>query len=244
MNNYKSLFSFIIFILSLFSLVSCQSRYPYQGPPPFIGPPLPKPNAIIVYNFAVSPEAITLSLTPPIQIKTSPGEYNVTPQEKILADSESDHLAVELVKQLQNIGLPAIRGSTPAIPPGNVLVITGEFVDFDESNIFNQLIIGVGARSSRIDLQAQVYYHFADPNLPPLLVTSFYLCGPSIGKPTMACFLGVPLDASFTADPEIVKSSSCCLGTALRESVSKDAKMLTTKIMTQMRRIFYCEHWL
>ena len=67
-------------------------------------------------------------------------------------------LATDLVTQLSAKGLYAEnlpRGAQP--PPGNMLIIDGQFVDINEGNQLRRTLIGLGSGESNLNTNVQVY---------------------------------------------------------------------------------------
>src|SRR5512136_2340931 len=88
--------------------------------------PLPQPNRILVYNFAVSPDEDKLDqgISGEVQALTGNPQPPCTEKELQVGHSVANALAAKLVTQLRKLGYPAERVS--GVPPysgGNVLAI-------------------------------------------------------------------------------------------------------------------------
>ena len=64
----------------------------------------------------------------------------------------------ELVKKLQNMGLPAVRaeGDGPTSSDLNTVVISGHFVSIDEGNRTERVVIGLGLGRSDVRADIQI----------------------------------------------------------------------------------------
>ncbi len=73
-----------------------------------------------------------------------------------LAAEVAEDFADELVKQINDLGLPAQRATRDTPVPPNALVVTGYFLDINAGNEARRLVIGLGAGQSKIDAQVHV----------------------------------------------------------------------------------------
>ena len=118
-------------VLGLFTgcaSTSVTSQSEYQG---F----LPKPRQVFVYDFAVSPDEVTLDsgITSDIQglVDKAPPR---TDQERAIGREVANALASHLVTEIQALGLPARRASGPPPADGNTLQIKGQFISINEGD--------------------------------------------------------------------------------------------------------------
>ncbi len=119
------------------------------------GKQLQKPDRIIVYNFAATPDEI------PADAAIS-GYYKKhdTPQttEQIKVGRELGRIvAKELVKEIRKMGMPAEhagRGPTPGIGD---LLIKGAFVSMDEGSRMKRVLIGFGAGAGKLETHVEGY---------------------------------------------------------------------------------------
>jgi hypothetical protein len=116
---------------------------------------LPKPNRIIVYDFAATPGDIPADAA----IVSNYQQY-VTPQtaEQIkLGHALGDVLAQELVKEIHKLGMPAERAKTGPPPRIGDLLIRGEFVSMDEGSKAKRMLIGFGAGAGELKTHVEGY---------------------------------------------------------------------------------------
>ena len=104
---------------------------------------LPRPRQVLVYNFAVSPDEVTLDsgIGADIQglVEKAPPR---TDQERAIGRQVADALANHLVTEIQALGLPASRASGPPPSGGNTLAIKGQFVSINEGDQTERVVIG------------------------------------------------------------------------------------------------------
>jgi hypothetical protein len=126
---------------------------------------LPKPNRIIVYDFAATPEDIPAD-DPVIGLYKKPYKPQ-TADEVRLGRQLGDKVAAELVKGILRRGMPAER-SKPGPRPGiGDLIIRGEFVSIDEGDRLKRMLIGFGAGAGELKTLVEIYQITAE-GLRPL----------------------------------------------------------------------------
>lgn len=114
---------------------------------------LPSPQQVLVYNFAVTPGEVQLD---PVgsQITQRVDGTASSAQEQQVGHAVANALAKELVEDINNMGLYAVRASGPAPLTGTVVLITGQLLSIDQGNEAERVVIGLGA--GRSDVQAHV----------------------------------------------------------------------------------------
>ena len=135
--------------------ISCASTKSTGRPEYPRGTKLHKPNRIIVYNFAATPDEI-----PADAVISGYYKKHDTPQttEQIRVGRELGSIvAKELVKEIRKMGMPAEhagKGPTPGI--GDFL-IKGAFVSMDEGSQFKRVLIGFGAGAGKLETHVEGY---------------------------------------------------------------------------------------
>lgn len=121
---------------------------------------LPRPQVVVVQNFAVTPEEVQLDrgLSARIdQALDARRGMSQNAQEVEIAHQTADALAEKLVAEIRDLGLPAERGAM--LPPGvrSGLLVTGQFVAIDEGNRTERVAIGLGVGRSDVRVQVQLF---------------------------------------------------------------------------------------
>lgn len=116
-----------------------------------------RPSRVLIYDFAVTRD----------QVKENRGFLQGTvndfegkttyEHEGELADEVRQVAAEELVKGIQNLGLPAERVAADTPLPSGAVAITGQFLDVDEGNKAVRLVVGFGKGQSKVDIRVQLY---------------------------------------------------------------------------------------
>ncbi len=117
---------------------------------------LPRPQQIIVYNFAVTESEVTEG-----PIRKMLGEAkgtSPTQQGQEIGRQVANVLAEELVRGLREFGFSVERKPRGTPIGSHELLIDGEFLDIDEGNRLGRLVIGFGMGASRVDTEVDVYY--------------------------------------------------------------------------------------
>jgi hypothetical protein len=137
------------------------------------GQMFPRPQLVVVENFAVSPDEVQISegLSAEVQqFLGSGGGTSRTEQELQTGHQVAEAISKNLVTEIRDLGLQAQvadlgnprlsgeRASNP-VPPGiqNAVLITGQLVSVDEGNAAERVIIGFAAGRSDVRAQVQVF---------------------------------------------------------------------------------------
>ena len=118
---------------------------------------MPRPDRIIVFNLAVTPGEVTENqgfIQGAINRFGSTTEFE---RAEGIGQDAANSFAEELVKRINNLGLPVERGQRGMPLPANALIISGQFLDVNEGNRLARTVIGLGVGQSTMDTQVQVY---------------------------------------------------------------------------------------
>jgi hypothetical protein len=121
---------------------------------------VPRPDAILVYDFAVSPEEVTHDKGLSAELIQEYEQYKGTPRtakEIEQGHKLADAVANELVKKIRSYGLWADRSFGQPSGTGKVLMVKGQFLSVDEGNPSEPTAIGLGAGRSDVQAHVQVY---------------------------------------------------------------------------------------
>ncbi len=203
---------------------------------------LPKPQQVLVYDFAVSPDEVELNsgLGADIQglVEKAPPR---TDQERAIGRQVADAVANHLVTEIQALGLPASRASGPAPAGGNALEVKGQFVSIDEGNQTERVVIGLGLGRTDVKTLTQVYEQRNGTNI---LVNQFGINAESGDKPGAAETMGAGAVAGHLAVSAVVSSGVAVGSEAFSANVDADAERTAKKIATQLKDLFLTEGWI
>jgi Domain of unknown function (DUF4410) len=120
--------------------------------------PLPKPEKILVYDFAINPDDIQVD-----KIQAMRPRHLITGDQKpdAIAASASKKYSAELVKALAKTGIPVEHVAKDTPPSENAMTIQGSFTSVKEGNKTERDTIGMGAGGA--DVQTKVDVHIKTP---------------------------------------------------------------------------------
>ncbi len=118
-----------------------------------------RPERILVYDFAVTTAEVKENQGM-FQSKVNEMKAVTTREhEQEIADEVKKVAADELVEGIRKLGLPAERATATVLMTPRSLGIVGQFIDVDEGNKAQRLVIGFGMGQSRVDIRMQVFGH-------------------------------------------------------------------------------------
>jgi Domain of unknown function (DUF4410) len=118
---------------------------------------LPKPDQLIVFDFAASPDEVKLAHGLLADVKKLVDKEPRTEQEKAIGHSVADALSEKLVEELRDKGLPAVRAAHVVEPGIRPLQVKGQLLSIDEGNPTARVVIGLGAGRSSVEARVQLY---------------------------------------------------------------------------------------
>lgn len=118
---------------------------------------LPRPNMILVHDFAVSTSELTAGGAAPATLRGAVDDPNSNPQRESLEHQVAAIVAEDLVARLQDLDLPARRWSGPPPAGQGIYTIEGQFVTIDEGSAVARMIIGFGVGGTELKTLIQAY---------------------------------------------------------------------------------------
>ena len=205
---------------------------------------LPRPDLILVYDFAVSPDEVKLDTGLSAELMQKYEQHkgaSRTAQEIKVGHKVAEAVADELVKKIRSYGLWAERGFGYPHGKGKVLMVKGQFLSIDEGNRTERVAIGLGA--GRTDVQANVQVYELTPQGMQQVDT---LRGEakSSYKPGMAEMMGVGAVAGHLLTSTVI-SGAVAGGTEMTSAtVEADGKRLAGKIAVDLGNFFVNQAWI
>ncbi|MFP4905617.1 DUF4410 domain-containing protein, partial [Paraburkholderia sp. BR14261] len=109
--------------------------------------PLPQLHAdvVYVYTFDAAADQVKLDSTGMLhKLKTMTSGESSAQQQQQAALQTREHLADQLVSELQKMGLPAVRMDGPAPAGRNALIVEGRIDTMDAGSSRRRMLIGLG----------------------------------------------------------------------------------------------------
>jgi hypothetical protein len=119
---------------------------------------LPYPQAIYVYDFAVSPAEVPYGSVAAPRLAGAVDDPNETPKREKLEHQIADVVATKLVAELQELGLPAVRWRGTLPLNKDAYTIEGQFLTIDEGSALGRMIIGFGVGGTELRVLVQAYH--------------------------------------------------------------------------------------
>ena len=206
----------------------------------YAGAPLPRPDLIVVHDFAVTPEEVGLRYGLVARMEERFDTEPRSEQERDVGRQVADALAESLVTEIRDLGLPAERASS-ATASGQVVAIEGQFVSIDEGDRARRMVIGFGAGESKVVVNVQVF----DGTSPdPQMLDEFQVDADSGRKPGMGPMAGVGVAAA-SVTTAVATSAGVSVGAeAISDSVVADADRAARGIAKQLAALFAQEGWI
>lgn len=202
---------------------------------------LPKPDQVLVYNFAVSPDEVELDkgLTAKIEelVKKTPR----TDAERAAGRQVADALAAHLVKEIQALGLPASRTSNAPPRTGSTLLVKGQFISIDEGNRTERVVIGLGLGRTDVKAITEVYDASSGKQV---LASQFETDAKSGDKPGAAETMGVGAATGNLAVSAAATAGTTALSETIGATVEADADRTAKKIAAQLKQYCVMQGWI
>jgi hypothetical protein len=201
---------------------------------------LPRPDLIVVHDFAVTAADVALDGAMGARLLRMVEETQASRQE-IKTGREVARIVTErLVKEIAQLGIPAIPATAATPAAGTTLAIEGHFVSIDEGNRMRRMVVGFGAGASEVRTLVQVYETSSEGRR---LVEDFYTTVKSSRKPGMGPMVGVGAAAGRVV---VGAATSAGVGVATEwsQTVEGDARHTADEITKVLRKFFADQDWI
>jgi hypothetical protein len=205
---------------------------------------LPRPDLILVYDFAVSPEEVKLDTGLSAELMQKYQEHKGTSrsaEEIKVGHKVADAVAKELVKKIRSYGLMAERAFGLPQGKGKVLMVKGQLLSIDEGNRTERVAIGLGAGRTSVQSNVQVYEMTPEGMKQ---VDDMRGTAKSGGKPGMAEMMGVGAIAGHLLTSTVVSGAVAGGSEMTSATVEADGKRLADKIAADLGNFFIDQDWI
>lgn len=202
----------------------------YDGPSP-----LPKPDGIVVYDFAVPTEVITMDESMASRLRRRHLALlgtNSDSSPEAVAQQIQKSFSKTLVNDLQKASVQVERADGTDRIPAHTLVVQGEFTTVNEGNKSKRVMIGFGRGAS--DVQAHVTVSLTT-GAQPLLISEFNLKSASGKKPGAAATMGVGSAGAAVAAGSVGDRKA---------TVQADASRMATAVANQIETLMVSQKWI
>jgi len=195
------------------------------------GPPLTRPTAVVVYDFAATPEEVKLNSAVLNRVRMQVSGAQEDEKAK-LAHKIASNFSESLIKDLQRTGVPVSKGITGMPPPDNSLAVQGDFLLIDEGNRARRTAIGLGVGASKVETHVECYLNQLDRNV---MVTEFTAISRSSRKPGAAETMGAG------AAPELAVGVAGA--TELKQGAEGDIGRMAKAVAKQITKTMVSQGW-
>jgi phosphoenolpyruvate synthase/pyruvate phosphate dikinase len=205
---------------------------------------LPRPDLVMVYDFAVSPDEVKLDTGLSAELMQKYAAHKGTPptvQEIQLGHKVANVVADEIVKQIRTYGIWAERGYGWPAGRGKVLMVKGQFTTIDQGNRTERVAVGLGA--GRSDVQAYVQLVELTPS-GVQQVETLRADARSGYKPGMAEMMGVGAIANHLLMSTVVSGTLAGVSEVTAATVEADGKRMADKIAYDIGQFFIMQAWI
>ena len=205
---------------------------------------LPRPDLIMIYDFAVSPDEVKLDTGLSAELTQKYQQHkgmSPTAQEIKLGHKVAEAVADELVKKIRSYGLWAERGFGYPYGKGKVLMVKGQFVSIDQGNRTERVAVGLGAGRSDVQANVQVY-EMTPQGLQE--VDTLRGTAKSGYKPGMAEMMGAGAIAGHLLMSTVVSGVVAGASEMTSATVEADGKRLADKIAVELGNFFVKQAWI
>jgi hypothetical protein len=202
----------------------------------YAGKRLPRPDKVLVYDFAVSPDDVKTTRGVGLELekllkKGTPKTAKETETGRKVAAAFSQ----ELVKEIRKMGLVAERAADFPPTTGNHLLIQGYFLSIDQGNRTERVVIGLGAGRSDVEARVQIYESTQEGQKE---IEALKATAKSGWKPGMVEMMGVGAIAGYLLSSTVVSGTLSGVGEASFETVQADARSLAEKVSKELGPFF------
>lgn len=200
------------------------------------GDPLPKPQGAMIFDFAVSPDVVTMDKSVSARMhqrreRLTGSNPDATPEQ--VAQSVQTTFSDKLQTDLQKAGIAAQLAPTATSPVApHTLEVRGEFTSVDQGNRTKRIVVGFGRGAS--DVKAHVRLLLIT-DTEPIVVSEFELKSESGKKPGAAETAGVGSAAAGAA-----------VGSAgdRKATVDSDTERMANAVAKQIEQVMIAQKWI
>ncbi len=202
---------------------------------------LPRPDRIVVYPFAITPQEVQLDRGVGSRLATLVRETPPTAEQEAIGQRVAEALATRLLQELWDVGYVAQQGPTAGPLPGRTLSIRGQFLAIDEGNRTRRVVIGLGAGHSIVRTAVQLGYTVGAT--PEQRVMTFETEARSGYKPGMAATMGVGGATGRVAESAVLSAGLTGVSETWGATVDADARRTAKEIVQQLKNCWTVQGW-
>lgn len=198
--------------------------------------PLPRPDMIVVYDFAVTPAEVKLDQGMMQKVLRDSSSRAVSKEETVLGHAIANKLSEDLVAELRKAGIAATRAGLQVYPSGTTVILTGEFITIDEGDQTKRIWIGFGLGGTELRTRVQLIQGRQ-------LIAEGETKTRSSLKPGMLVSGGLAAGAE-SAVPLIVGGTAHTISETVRGTIEADAARTAEQVAERVKKAYQERGWL
>ena len=227
--------------LAMIAMLAACSHANVQTTESYLGPPVARPDRILVARFALSPDQVSLDQGIGPRIMRAAGNQPAGTQELQAIQDTQDALAERLVERLNKYGLHA-EPATTETGDQHGLLLQGQITSINQGNRTRRVLIGLGAGKSSIGADAQLYALSA--NAPPRFMTAFQGKADSGNAPGAAETMGAGAVGQRMATSTALTGVTHASAEKRRTTDTAEATALADKIAFRIGQFGVAQGWI
>jgi hypothetical protein len=203
---------------------------------------LPRPEQIIVFDFAVTPDEVKVDSG--LSAKAVRSVTDDTVEEKQVADAHkvARVLAKKLVQEISDMGLPVVHEQDPPIEKSAVnLLVRGSFVSVDEGDRGERVAIGLGAGRSSVVIEVELVDWVTDGER---VVDRFKVAAKSARNPGAAETMGAGAVAGHLLLSTAVTAGAQTASETFGSGIDDDTRRAAKQTAALMKKFFVRQGWI
>lgn len=232
--NVSKLTGYLFACLALLLLGGCPSASVTQTRKSF--GPLPRPDMIVVNDFAVTAAEIKLDQGVMKKAMRDSSSRAVSEEEREVGHLVADRLAEDLVAELRKQGIAATRAGGQVLPTDSTVFLTGQFVTIDQGNQSSRLWIGFGMGGTELRTRIQLVQGGQ-------LIAEGETATKSSMKPGLLTSAGLAAGAE-TVVPLVVGGTAHTLSETVRGTIEADAGRTAKEVAERVKKAYQERGWL
>jgi hypothetical protein len=198
---------------------------------------LPMPDLVVVRNFAVTKQEVELDAgIAPSMIRAVSGEVEGTDAVKV-GHAAANALAEELVKELNEKKIAAVRGDRSMRVGSTTAIIVGQFQTLDEGNQTLRTLVGFGLGGSEVRTHVETYQG-------GMLISEADTSANSGYKPGAGVTLGIGAAAGSAVTAAAVAAGTTTVSELFMTSVNAGARRTAREIADKIEEAYEKRGWL
>jgi hypothetical protein len=208
------------------------------------GAALPRPDRVVVYDFAVRADEVKLDEGVSARLISSYQSASRSEQERTAGRQVARAISKKIVEEVTRLGLYAELAQA-TIPPyrDNVVQIKGQILSIDEGNRTERNLIGLGAGRTEVEADAQILY-LARGAATPRVLESMEAVAKSGRKPGMAETLGVGAAGGHLVGAALVGTGAAAGSEIYGANVEADGDRMGKQIAEHLAPLFARQGWI